>query len=618
MTSACLQSENMYAKNFWSVDTTSQSTLLNQNEKSTKTLHLLSTFYKEFTNLESEYSRKLNSLVSRLELPKYEGSGTLKTSLDVFQEQCINIAESHTLQSRRVQDNLQVPLLDLISERKARQKALETKIHQAWIELGQIKTQCETKATKFENIWNEMSTLKSTRLTLDHVESQKLEDKLSNMKIKMLKIREENWELVNKYNEKLDSWILFWWNTCNDLQIAEEKRIRFLKSNLWEFSNICSTFCVEEDQYAENMRVSLQDCSAKKDINYFVSHYQTGDNILAPIKFVDFAKNEQRPLHDETTRKFDISEFPELKKEIKELPKKKNPPPKLTEAGETAFSYISKSKETYKQLQEEAQNEASQIKLTRPKSVSSNKSLSEPSTYKVMSDYSNPTAQTSISSQSIDEGYGGNDYLHTKENRRSKSNFGNYDDEEESNDRTLTKSRDEESLIGFKNQDIFRDSMSPSKDKTKTEKHNSFATLVKNKYNSSPKRNSNEVFEYKQILPTTNRSNNNIITPNENQVNISNKSPIRDSNSISKSPTSIKTKNISPRELPTKSSEGYPVIMHAKALYSYNAAIEEELSFKKRDILLVLHKQPDNWWFAENINSGDSGLVPSNYLAQLK
>ena len=53
----------------------------------------------------------------------------------------------------------------------------------------------------------------------------------------------------------------------------------------------------------------------------------------------------------------------------------------------------------------------------------------------------------------------------------------------------------------------------------------------------------------------------------------------------------------------------------ARALYVYRAAIPEELSFAKGDILAVLRLQDDGWWEAEVTGkNGRPGLVPSNYL----
>lgn len=55
----------------------------------------------------------------------------------------------------------------------------------------------------------------------------------------------------------------------------------------------------------------------------------------------------------------------------------------------------------------------------------------------------------------------------------------------------------------------------------------------------------------------------------------------------------------------------------AKAMYMYQAAIPEELSFSKGDVLAVLRLQDDGWWEAEVVGKrGRPGLVPSNYLVK--
>lgn len=53
----------------------------------------------------------------------------------------------------------------------------------------------------------------------------------------------------------------------------------------------------------------------------------------------------------------------------------------------------------------------------------------------------------------------------------------------------------------------------------------------------------------------------------------------------------------------------------AKAMYLYRAAIPEELTFAKGDILAVTRFQDDGWWEAEvSGKNSRPGLVPSNYL----
>lgn len=70
--------------------------------------------------------------------------------------------------------------------------------------------------------------------------------------------------------------------------------------------------------------------------------------------------------------------------------------------------------------------------------------------------------------------------------------------------------------------------------------------------------------------------------------------------------------------LPAVSSDGRKIIRYSKAAYDYRAAIPEEVSFRKGDILLVLLMQEDGWWEVEVLNSRRRfGLAPSNFLVNL-
>ncbi|OJJ39155.1 hypothetical protein ASPWEDRAFT_36883 [Aspergillus wentii DTO 134E9] len=63
------------------------------------------------------------------------------------------------------------------------------------------------------------------------------------------------------------------------------------------------------------------------------------------------------------------------------------------------------------------------------------------------------------------------------------------------------------------------------------------------------------------------------------------------------------------------SRDGRPVLHFARAMYSYTAAIPEELGFAKGDVLSVIRLQDDGWWEAEITTAPRRpGLVPSNYL----
>ncbi|ANB15951.1 formin-binding protein HOF1 [Sugiyamaella lignohabitans] len=68
---------------------------------------------------------------------------------------------------------------------------------------------------------------------------------------------------------------------------------------------------------------------------------------------------------------------------------------------------------------------------------------------------------------------------------------------------------------------------------------------------------------------------------------------------------------------PATTSDNRPVIRYSKAAYDYRAAIPEEVSFRKGDILLVTAMQEDGWWEVEVMANGRLGLAPSNFLVDV-
>uniref|UniRef100_A0A7E5A1Q2 Tyrosine-protein kinase n=1 Tax=Panagrellus redivivus TaxID=6233 RepID=A0A7E5A1Q2_PANRE len=54
------------------------------------------------------------------------------------------------------------------------------------------------------------------------------------------------------------------------------------------------------------------------------------------------------------------------------------------------------------------------------------------------------------------------------------------------------------------------------------------------------------------------------------------------------------------------------------ALYDYEARTDEDLSFKKNDVLEVLNDMQGDWWYARSLASGKTGYIPSNYVAREK
>ena len=52
--------------------------------------------------------------------------------------------------------------------------------------------------------------------------------------------------------------------------------------------------------------------------------------------------------------------------------------------------------------------------------------------------------------------------------------------------------------------------------------------------------------------------------------------------------------------------------------YDYDSRTEDDLRFKKGDLLYIINSEDADWWFVQQTVNGDKGFVPSNYIAKYK
>lgn len=61
-----------------------------------------------------------------------------------------------------------------------------------------------------------------------------------------------------------------------------------------------------------------------------------------------------------------------------------------------------------------------------------------------------------------------------------------------------------------------------------------------------------------------------------------------------------------------------PCVKVFEALYDYDVRTDEDLSFRKGDLLEVLNDSQGDWWLARSKRTKQEGYIPSNYVAKLK
>ncbi|XP_071965773.1 tyrosine-protein kinase Fyn-like [Antedon mediterranea] len=61
-----------------------------------------------------------------------------------------------------------------------------------------------------------------------------------------------------------------------------------------------------------------------------------------------------------------------------------------------------------------------------------------------------------------------------------------------------------------------------------------------------------------------------------------------------------------------------PPILSYKALYDYDARTEDDLSFRKGELMEILNNSDGDWWLARSTVTNREGYIPSNYIAPVK
>lgn len=59
----------------------------------------------------------------------------------------------------------------------------------------------------------------------------------------------------------------------------------------------------------------------------------------------------------------------------------------------------------------------------------------------------------------------------------------------------------------------------------------------------------------------------------------------------------------------------YPIYV---GKYDYDSRTDDDLSFKKGDLMYIISTDEGDWWFARAKDGGKEGYIPSNYVAEFK
>ncbi|KAK9373592.1 uncharacterized protein V1513DRAFT_480261 [Lipomyces chichibuensis] len=296
-----------FSNNFWGMEENGVTVMFQRMRETKQTCEEIKLFYKERIMIEEEYSRRLLAL-SRKALGTNE-LGTLRTSLDTVRGETEQMGKAHANTATQIKAELEDPLIAFAAGMRERRKIVQTTLDKlSKAKIGQQAT-VQKNRDRYENDCNKVNGYIAQQNMVMGRELEKNNVKLEKAQIAVTASRRDYQASVRNLAETTEKWNREWKAGCDKFQDLEEERIDFLKSNLWAYTNIMSTVCVSDDEYCENIRLSLENCEIEKDICTFVKERGTGQEIPDPPKYINFMDGTSyRPDHND----YSLAQFPRV------------------------------------------------------------------------------------------------------------------------------------------------------------------------------------------------------------------------------------------------------------------------------------------------------------------
>lgn len=616
-----------------------------------QTMEELLSFFRERMAIEEDYSRRMASLSKRFNIKGIYETGQLSETFQVLKEETENIARSHLNESKKIKFNVYDKVESFLSSFNGKKKQIETTIENL----------VTTKKMLFQNVLKLKDRYKTETSKLNSYiaqeelllgkESEKNRDKIYKQQTVVSEIRSDYQINCSKLEELNNYWIQEWKNSTGILQFMESERIEFLVKQIWEYSNLISTSCVNDDLSCENLRKSLELCDTLKDINHFVLKFQTGTQIYQTPRFVDFVNNGNIEdasngviINQPDTRSTSASTRMSSHHSQHTLQPMRSLDP---------HSMSGQQNQQQQQQQQQHHHQVQHVLKTMNHSITSNSrrrppsedgqtSISNPSTNlssnqssnlrRQESSYSNPTSVSSFS-ESI------NNELRSSQNWNSPSRRRSRNSDILTSKKSSVLSRrsfvlenskpaENHQYIDLTDEDPLRATLEDLKiggngDMNKFKEYISHSRSNGSKYSanedqfrssiSSSKTNNTTIIRPKSMLLPDSEP---MISPSKRQQASKRASFYSGVRSTSRSSINLQGK-LQSNGYPNVTSTGRRILKICKALFDFQATIDGELSFKEGDILFVIHTQEDGWWECENSRTGKQGLAPYNYVEQV-
>lgn len=276
-----------FVNNFWGHRDAGFKVIQTKIKHALTTLEELLDFYKERTQIERDYNKKLEKLNSKIHLGSSE-TGTLKKSLDKLSLENKHMVKDNSKFIRSVTQSNYDKLSNFYSIYYKKVSKIQLHIQKIINKENDLFKTLELSKNKYQD---ECSQIKSLRLLIQTTwgkELEKNEAKLNKLMSSNANTKRQYQIAVTNFADVHEIYIRDWSIALKDFYQLEIERIQICKINCFNFCNNIATLCVDNDQSVDLARSAFAVVSPPQDLQDFGDTYGTGDKIYSPPSFIDF------------------------------------------------------------------------------------------------------------------------------------------------------------------------------------------------------------------------------------------------------------------------------------------------------------------------------------------
>ncbi|CAO3621736.1 unnamed protein product [Cunninghamella blakesleeana] len=250
-----------FSESFWDEQDCGIDILTEKLASSEQTCRDLRNIYEVRAQIEKEYGQRLIKL-SHYTLGEVE-LGTLADSVQRIPKAFESTGKAHIDMAEQLESSLKGPLESFLKEQSELINARTIQIQNS----KGLKDMHMAHVEKTKQVYDEYNQLlKQKEQNGEDTESTKYS----------LAMADREWKnAVENLQDVINKFTLDWRITCDLYQDLEERRINFIRSNLWAFANMMSSVFIVDDRGCESIRSALEMTDVRKDVNDFILKYGT-------------------------------------------------------------------------------------------------------------------------------------------------------------------------------------------------------------------------------------------------------------------------------------------------------------------------------------------------------